>query len=82
MSNYILGQNPAQWRTGIPHYSAVKAARLYKGIDAVYHLGEGRLEFDLRIAPHANPERAEFEVLPYQVATSSWSWQGVTIAIK
>jgi uncharacterized protein (TIGR03437 family) len=73
VSNYILGHNRAQWRTGVPHYSAVGAAGLYKGIDAVYHLGENRLEFDLRIAPHANPARAEFEVLPYErvVLTSS-----------
>jgi hypothetical protein len=54
-SNYITGQDPSNWRTGVPNYSKVKAAGLYPGIDALYY-GTGReMEFDLMVAPGADP---------------------------
>jgi len=39
-----------------PTYRRVKYAGVYPGIDAVYYGNERQLEFDLTVAPHANPQ--------------------------
>jgi hypothetical protein len=53
--NYLLGSDPAQWRTGVPTYARVRARAVYPGIDAVYYGSGRRLEYDLEIAPGADP---------------------------
>ena len=45
-SNYFLGNDPTQWRVNVPHYSRVRFADVYPGIDVVYHTEKDRLEFD------------------------------------
>ena len=69
VSNYFPGRDQSKWRTAVPHYTAVRAPGLYQGIDAIYHLRDDRLEFDLELAPHANPARAEFKILSDQLVT-------------
>ena len=49
--NYLLGNDPAQWRTGIPTFSRVRYSEVYPGIDVVYHGNQRRLEYDFVIAP-------------------------------
>src|SRR6187549_3005616 len=41
VSNYFIGSDPSKWRSGVPHYTRVKASGVYPGIDVVYH-GNGR----------------------------------------
>ncbi|MDT7041192.1 kelch repeat-containing protein [Candidatus Nitronereus thalassa] len=53
--NYFLGDDPRQWRTGIPTYQKVAYADLYPGIDVVYYGRDGQLEYDLVVAPGADP---------------------------
>ncbi len=54
-SNYLLGNDRAQWRTDIPTFGKVRLERIYRGIDLVYH-GNGRnLESDFVVSPGANP---------------------------
>ena len=56
ISNYFIGNDPANWRTNIPHYAKVRYRDIYPGIDLVYY-GKGQsLEFDLVAAPGANPD--------------------------
>ncbi len=50
-SNYFLGNDPSQWRTGIPHYGAVRAAGIYRGVDLVFYGDARQLEFDWDVAP-------------------------------
>jgi hypothetical protein len=53
--NYFKGSDPAKWRTSIPTYERVRYGAIYRGIDLVYY-GTGRqLEYDLVVAPHADP---------------------------
>ncbi len=57
VSNYLTGSEPAQWRTGIPHYQRVRAPGAYDGIDMVFYGKEGQLEYDFIVQPGANPKQ-------------------------
>ena len=54
-SNYFLGNDPAKWRTGIPHYGRVRVKDLYPGIDLVLYGNPQQLEYDFVVAPGADP---------------------------
>jgi hypothetical protein len=49
--NYLLGNDPARWRTNIPTFSRVRYCAVYPGIDLVYYGNQRRLEYDFMIAP-------------------------------
>jgi len=55
-SNYLVGSDPRRWHGGIPLYARVKYESLYPGVDAIFHQGDGRLEYDLVVAPGASPD--------------------------
>ena len=57
ISNYYLGNSPANWHRKIPHYAQVKASGVYKGIDVVFHGDRGALEYDFVVAPGADPKQ-------------------------
>lgn len=58
-SHYLLGRDPRRWRVNVPHYSRVRQRNAARGVDIVYY-GRGRqLEFDLVLAPGADPEKIE-----------------------
>jgi hypothetical protein len=54
--NYLLGNDPAKWRTGIPTYGKVHYRDVYPGIDLVYYGNQDKLEFDFVVAPGSQPE--------------------------
>ncbi len=54
-SQYLVGRDRRQWRNDVPHYRRVAARQLYPGIDAVYYSNGRELEFDLLVAPGADP---------------------------
>src|SRR5262249_20201633 len=54
-SNYFLGNDPAQWRTHIPTYATVAYREVYPGIDVLYYGHPRQLEYDLVVAPGADP---------------------------
>ncbi len=60
-SNYFVGNDPHQWRTGIPQFARVRYRDVYPGIDLVFYGNQGHLEYDFRIAPGADPSRAELQ---------------------
>ena len=53
--NYFRGNDPAKWRTSVPTFERVKYTGIYDGTDLVYYGSGGRLEFDFRLAPGADP---------------------------
>jgi Beta-propeller repeat/Abnormal spindle-like microcephaly-assoc'd, ASPM-SPD-2-Hydin len=53
-SNYLLGNDPTQWRTHIPNYRRVEYAGLYPGIDGVFYGSGQSLEHDFLVAPGAD----------------------------
>ncbi|MCU1383158.1 MAG: hypothetical protein JWL71_1855 [Acidobacteria bacterium] len=55
--NYIRGPRPNSWLRGVPTYERVRYAGLYDGIDAVFYGSDRQLEYDLEVAPRADPTR-------------------------
>jgi hypothetical protein len=52
--NYLVGERP-DWRTGVPTYERVRYHDAWPGIDVDYYGNRGRLEYDFRLAPGADP---------------------------
>jgi hypothetical protein len=53
--NYLKGNVPSQWRTGIPTFAKVRVVDAYPGIDLLYYGNQRQLEYDFSIAPGARP---------------------------
>ncbi len=53
--HYLVGGNPGRWHLNVAAYRAVRYERVYPGIDLVYHGGNDQIEYDLVVAPGADP---------------------------
>lgn len=53
--NYFIGSDSSKWRANVPTYQKVAYRNIYAGIDLVYYGHEGQLEYDLIVAPGADP---------------------------
>ncbi|HTR43322.1 MAG TPA: hypothetical protein VMH87_17050, partial [Pseudomonadales bacterium] len=53
--NYLIGNDPSKWQTGLPMFSKVQVSEIYPGINLVFHGNEQQLEYDFDIAPGVNP---------------------------
>ncbi len=56
-SFYLQGNRKSQWKGAVQHFEAVRAEGVYAGIDALYYVRDRLLEFDLILAPEADPNR-------------------------
>lgn len=54
--NYLVGNDPAQWRTDLPVYSRVQVEDVYPGVNLIYYGNQQQLEYDFVIAPHARSD--------------------------
>ena len=54
--NYLMGNDPAAWRTGVPTFARVRVEELYPGVDLVYYGNQRQLEYDFTLAPGADPD--------------------------
>jgi hypothetical protein len=54
VSNYFIGNNPANWKTAIPTFAKVRYQSIYPGIDLVYYGNRQQLEYDLIVKRGAN----------------------------
>jgi len=55
--NYLIGDDPSKWRTNIATYERVRYRSIYPGVDLVYYGSRAALEYDLIMAPGADPGR-------------------------
>src|SRR2546427_5797039 len=55
--NYFIGNDPAKWHRDIPQFARVRYENVYPGVDLVYYGNQGRLEYDFKVAPGADPRR-------------------------
>ncbi len=60
--SFIRGGDRKRWVTGIPAYPRVRCRGLYAGVDALFYTHDGHLEYDLILAPEANPARISFRL--------------------
>ncbi len=60
-TNYFVGNDPDRWHTDVPNFARVRYPDVYPGVDLVYH-GAGRsLEYDVVVAPDADPSAVAVE---------------------
>ena len=55
-----MGRDPRNWRTNVPHYAKVRYESMYPGVDKVFYANDGKLEYDLVVAPRASPHAIRF----------------------
>ncbi|HYP12455.1 MAG TPA: SBBP repeat-containing protein, partial [Bryobacteraceae bacterium] len=62
-SNYFIGSDPSRWIHGSKHFGKVVYDSLYPGVNAVFYGNQKQLEYDLVVAPGADPKqiRLSFE---------------------
>ena len=55
VSHHLRGDDPAFWRTDVPHVARVDYPGLAQGVDATFYFNaDGLLEYDLLVAPHVD----------------------------
>ncbi len=60
VTNYLIGNNSAQWVRNIPNYTQVSYQGVYPGIDMLYYGNNSRsLEYDFTVAPGADPGKIQ-----------------------
>jgi hypothetical protein len=55
ISSYFVGNDPAKWISGAQNYARVRYQELYPGVDLVFYGHQRQLEYDLVVAPGADP---------------------------
>ena len=61
--NYILGNDPTNWKINIPTYGAILYKNVYPGIDMKFYGTNNQLEYDIIVSPQADPSKV---LLSYQ----------------
>ena len=81
-SNYYRGSDPQKWRTRVPAYGKVRYEQIYRGVDLVYYGNQRQLEYDLLLAPGANPNaiRLKLEELSAGVRKPGGTQRDVRVA--
>lgn len=59
--NYLIGKDPARWRTGIPTFRSVVYRDAYPGVDLRFYGNERRLEYDILVKPAGDPSLVRFQ---------------------
>ena len=52
--NYFIGNDPNEWHTDVPNYSAVMYEEIYDGIDLKYYGNGKQMEYDFIVSPGAD----------------------------
>jgi hypothetical protein len=78
-SNYFIGNDPNQWHTTIPTFARVENRGIYTGVDLVYYGNQQQLEYDLRVAPGADPGQIAFD---FRTDHPAHARQGTTSALR
>ena len=61
-ANFLTGADPAAWITGVPTFRRVRRQNLYSGIDMIVYGNERDVEYDLVVAPQADPSVVRIRV--------------------
>lgn len=58
-TNVLSGNNRSNWRMGVANYGELSVAALYPGIGLRYYSEAGQLEYDILVAPKADPAQVK-----------------------
>ncbi len=58
-AHYYRGSGSGTWQEALPMFRKVRSANLYPGIDVLFHGNLRQFEYDLVVAPQADPAAAE-----------------------
>ena len=61
--NYLLGNDPSKWASGVKSYGEVWFEQLYPGIDVRYYSENGFLKFDIVVQPRAPLEKLALQYI-------------------
>ena len=67
--NYAIGPDARSWHKGVPVYARVRYAGIYPGIDVLFHVAGGQLEYDFEVAPRSDPSRIRLAIAGQAPAT-------------
>ncbi|MBN2229060.1 MAG: SBBP repeat-containing protein [Candidatus Thorarchaeota archaeon] len=56
VTNYLLGNSPDRWITGLEDCAVLRYGEIYPGIDLVYRLSDGAFKYEFVVSPYADPE--------------------------
>lgn len=62
VSHYFRGADREKWLQDVPHLATVRYQSVYPGIDVVYRLNDGRLQYDFELAPGADATRIKWRL--------------------
>jgi uncharacterized protein (TIGR03437 family) len=60
--SYFIGNDPKNWRSGVPTYGKVEYSQIYPGVDLVFYGNQRQLEYDFVVAPGADPSRIAWRI--------------------
>lgn len=60
-ANFLIGNDPAFWHTGIATFQGIVYRSLYPGIDMIYSEKDRQFKSEFRIAPGADPGRIRLD---------------------
>ncbi len=62
-TNYLLGNDPGTWVRGVRTFGGVEYRGLYDGIDLRFGQQDGRLKYEFRVLPGADPSEILMEFI-------------------
>ncbi len=62
VSNYFVGSDRSKWRSSVANFGAVRIPNAYPGIDWLIYADARQLEYDLIVAPQADPRRIRLSI--------------------
>ncbi|HZE65495.1 MAG TPA: SBBP repeat-containing protein, partial [Sporichthyaceae bacterium] len=60
--NHLVGNDPSAWRTNVPTYGGTVTHGVWPGIDLTWYGHSNEFEYDLTLAPGADPAAARFDI--------------------
>lgn len=61
-TNYLLGDEPVNWRSNVPNYRRVRFRSVYPGIDAVFYGRDNQVEYDFIVGSGGEPQSIRLSV--------------------
>lgn len=60
--NYFRGSDPSKWLVNVPTFARVEYRDVYPGVDVLWYGNQRELEFDVVVAPGADPRAVRLDV--------------------